>query len=102
MTTNTERMKAAFNLFDPDGDGKITKEGLQNILKTLNKAATDEEMRTLIGNNVDGLFTQRDGKIDYDTFVSIYVRSRNDRSAPGFHTVCSPMSGVHRIRRMAN
>jgi len=67
-----ERMRAAFNLFDPDGDGKITQEGLQNILKTLGKATSDAEMRTLIGGNVEGLFTERQGKIDYDTFVSIY------------------------------
>ena len=70
---NDERMRAAFNLFDPDGDGKITQEGLQNILKTLGKATSDAEMRTLIGGNVEGLFTERQGKIDYDTFVSIYV-----------------------------
>eukprot|EP00325_Prymnesiales_sp_UTEX-LB-985_P005318 CAMPEP_0174700596 /NCGR_PEP_ID=MMETSP1094-20130205/5505_1 /TAXON_ID=156173 /ORGANISM="Chrysochromulina brevifilum, Strain UTEX LB 985" /LENGTH=147 /DNA_ID=CAMNT_0015898107 /DNA_START=132 /DNA_END=575 /DNA_ORIENTATION=- len=69
---NTDRMRKAFDLFDPDGAGKITKEGLQKTLKTLNKATTDEDMRMLIGNNVDGLFTERDGKIDYETFVAIY------------------------------
>jgi calmodulin len=68
-------MKAAFNLFDQDGDGYITSDQLQEILKTLGKATTPQEIRELIGGNVEGLFTQRDGKIDYDTFVEIFVRA---------------------------
>jgi len=69
---NTDRMKAAFNLFDQDGDGYITSDQLKNIFKTLGKAADDSDLKTLIGGNVEGMFTARDGKIDYDTFVSIY------------------------------
>jgi len=70
---SNERMKAAFNLFDPDGEGKITQEGLKNVLKTLGKTATDEELRTLIGGDVEGLFTAREGKIDYETFCKIFT-----------------------------
>ena len=70
---NQDRMRAAFNLFDPDGDGKITQEGLKNTLKTLGKDATDAELRSLIGGDVSGLFTARDGKIDYETFCKIYT-----------------------------
>ena len=42
-----DRMRAAFKLFDPDGEGVITQEGLKNTLKTLGKQATDAELRTL-------------------------------------------------------
>jgi len=67
-----ERMRAAFNLFDPDGEGKITQEGLRNTMKTLGKTADDSELRTLIGEDVSGMFTARGGKIDFDTFCKIY------------------------------
>lgn len=65
-------MRAAFNLFDPDGEGKITQAGLKNTLKTLGRDASDAELRSLIGGDVDGMFTARDGKIDFDTFCKIY------------------------------
>ena len=69
---DSERMKAAFNLFDPDGDGKITQEGLKNTLKTLGREMSDAELRSIIGSDVEGLFTARDGKIDFETFCKIY------------------------------
>ena len=65
-------MRAAFKLFDPDGEGVITQEGLKNTLKTLGKQATDAELRTLIGGDVSGMFTARGGKIDYEMFCKIY------------------------------
>jgi hypothetical protein len=71
---NTDRMKAAFNLFDQDGDGYITSDQLKNIFKTLGKAADDSDLRTLISGDVEGMFTARGGQIDYETFVNIYVR----------------------------
>ena len=86
-------MRAAFNLFDPDGEGKITKEGLQNTLKTLGKAMNDDEVRKLIGGDVDGMFTQRDGKIDYDTFVQIFVRCTH-RSWRGASCAAPPPSAA--------
>ena len=67
-----DRMRAAFKLFDPDGEGVITQEGLKNTLKTLGKQATDAELRTLIGGDVSGMFTARGGKIDYEMFCKIY------------------------------
>lgn len=70
--SNEQRMLQAFNLFDKEGNGYITQDGLKNTLKTLGKSATDQELRTLIGGDVDGMFTARGGKIDFETFCKIY------------------------------
>lgn len=69
-----DRMKRAFNLFDKDGDGKISQAELGEVLKTLNRSATDAEIKEMIGGSVSGMFTARGGAIDFETFKQMLVR----------------------------
>ena len=67
-------MRRAFDLFDKDGDGKISQDELSDVLKTLNRSATDADIRELIGGSVSGMFTARGGAIDFETFKNMLVR----------------------------
>jgi Ca2+-binding EF-hand superfamily protein len=74
LASNKEKMKQAFNLFDRDGDGKISQDELKEVLKTLGrKDTTNAEIRELIGGSIEGMFTARGGSIDFETFISIVV-----------------------------
>ena len=63
-TMDESKMRRAFDLFDKDGDGKISQDELGDVLKTLNRSATDADIRELIGGSVSGMFTARGGAID--------------------------------------
>lgn len=60
------RMRQAFNLFDTHGEGYISKDALKNVFKTLGREEFGEDA------NVTGLFTDRGGKIDFETFKELY------------------------------
>ena len=75
LTADEAKMKQAFNLFDRDGDGKISQTELGEVLQTVGKEATPEELRQLIGGSVEGMFTARGGSIDFKTFLDIVVRA---------------------------
>lgn len=87
-----ERMKRAFELFDKDGDGKISQAELAEVLKTLNRSATEADIRELIGGSVSGMFTARGGAIDFETFKTMMVRRAcphiRDAVAPGAYGAC--------------
>ena len=74
-----DRMQRAFNLFDADGDGKISQSQLKEVLRTLglstdkDRTMSDDELRGLIGGNVDGMFTARGGAIDFSQFKELMV-----------------------------
>ena len=78
------RAKQVFELFDKDGDGKISQDELKDILMTIGQNPTDAELREMIGGSVSGLFTARGGAIDFKTFQEILVRARphTTKSAP--------------------
>jgi len=59
-----ERTKKVFDLFDKDGDGKISKKELEDVMKTLGKG--DAEL-----GNIDGFLTERGGCIDFDAFKEL-------------------------------
>ena len=59
-------MRQAFNLCDTHGAGYISKDALKNVLKTLGREEFGEDA------NVTGLFTDRGGKIDFETFKELY------------------------------
>ena len=75
-------MKRAFDLFDRDGDGQISYSEMQDVLKTLGKGASEAEMRTLVGGDVSGVFTARNGTIDFELFKKLlYGDAKADLSS---------------------
>ena len=99
MALNVSNMKEdmirrAFDLFDRDGDGKISQAELGDVLKTLNRSATEADIRELIGGSVSGMFTARGGSIDFETFKSMLVRH-------GCPNVATRRSGVARRQHAA-
>jgi len=66
---DTSKLKDAFNLFDRDGDGLISRNELDSVLKSLGVNTTSEqEVRELVGEGQAGQFTARGGSIDFDFF----------------------------------
>ena len=45
---NEEEIQEAFNLFDAEGNGKITAKTLQSVFKKLNETFTDDEVKEMI------------------------------------------------------
>jgi calmodulin len=66
-----EDIKAAFRVFDKDGDGKITTAELTHIMKNLGEPLTQEEVDEMIAQ----ADTNKDGIIDYAEFVHLMLSS---------------------------
>ena len=58
-------MKAAFKVFDMNGDGYITKDELKAVMINMGDKLTDEEVADMI-KEVD---TEGNGKVNYEEFV---------------------------------
>ncbi|XP_028798453.1 probable calcium-binding protein CML25 [Neltuma alba] len=72
-----ENLKDAFSVFDIDGNGKITAEELQMVMKSLGDDCSVVECRRMI-NGVD---SDGDGQIDFEEFkVMMMMGSRHDTS----------------------
>ncbi|XP_060063077.1 uncharacterized protein LOC132543579 [Ylistrum balloti] len=65
--------KEAFSLFDKDGDGKITSDELQVVMKSLGKNPTASDIRDMI-NDVD---EDANGTIEFEEFVHMMRRSNS-------------------------
>lgn len=65
--------KEAFSLFDKDGDGRITSEELQIVMKSLGKNPTANDIKDMI-NDVD---EDANGTIEFDEFVHMMRRSNS-------------------------
>lgn len=60
-----KNLQAAFNLFDSDGSGKISKYEIMEIMGFASKGTNDEE---LIQNMIKQVDQDKDGKIDFEEF----------------------------------
>ena len=64
-------IKEAFNFFDKDKDGSIDVNELNNVMKSLGKNPTDNEMQSLI----KGVDSDGDGMINYEEFQNMMAKS---------------------------
>ena len=62
-------LREAFNLFDLDCSGTISREELTTLMKNLGQALTDEEIDAMI----DEVDLNRDGEISFDEFQTLMV-----------------------------
>ncbi|KAF9616220.1 hypothetical protein IFM89_028996 [Coptis chinensis] len=65
--TQVEELKHVFNMFDVNGDGKISKSELGSMMKSLGHIATEEEVEDMI-KEVD---SDGDGYIDLNEFIEL-------------------------------
>eukprot|EP00301_Raphidiophrys_heterophryoidea_P027390 c9636_g1_i1.p1 GENE.c9636_g1_i1~~c9636_g1_i1.p1 ORF type:complete len:183 (+),score=65.82 c9636_g1_i1:61-549(+) len=62
-----EELRDAFNVFDKDGDGCISKKEISEVLNSLGQTLTDQEL-DLIMKYVD---TDNNGTVDFDEFCQM-------------------------------
>ena len=98
MDVDESKMKRAFELFDKDGDGKISEEELANVMSVLGKPMSKAELKGMIGGAVDGQYTARGAAIDFEAFQQMVVRAAalRPRACAAVRVVKSPgvQSGV--------
>lgn len=63
---------AAFDLFDADQDGRITREELLKAMETIGMRPTDEQLNRLI----DGADTAGNGFVSREDFVNLISRTQ--------------------------
>ena len=72
-----EEYKAAFELFDKDGDGHVTVDELREVLGKMGEYPSDEQLRDMICD-VD---TDNNGTIELSEFIEMMQRYENDPAA---------------------
>jgi len=71
------QFKAAFEMFDKDGDGTITTKELGTVMRNLGANPTETELQDMI-NEVDG---DGSGEIDFDEFLQLMGSKMKDSDA---------------------
>merc|ERR1712183_543862 len=66
--------KAAFALFDKDGNGSISTAELGAVMQSLGKPSTEAELKNLM-KNVD---TNKDGTLDFNEFLTLMSRKNEN------------------------
>ena len=62
-----EEFRAAFNLFDKDGDGTVSASELQTVMKAMGKRVSREEVEKMLAKvDKDG-----NGELDFDEFLQL-------------------------------
>mmetsp|Transcript_11372 Transcript_11372/g.15903 ORF Transcript_11372/g.15903 Transcript_11372/m.15903 type:complete len:163 (-) Transcript_11372:534-1022(-) len=64
---DTADLRAAFKMFDKDGDGHISAKELKEALKTMGLEPTEEELKMML-SDAD---TNHSGDLDFDQFVKM-------------------------------
>ncbi|ELR14478.1 uncharacterized protein ACA1_192080 [Acanthamoeba castellanii str. Neff] len=68
-------IKAAFDLFDTDGNGSISATELASILKKMGTEASESELKDMIHEiDVDG-----DGEIQFEEFLLLFSRHKKNQ-----------------------
>lgn len=65
--TEEEELRASFNVFDQDGSGAINKSELEKVMKNLDPAVTEDDLKEMM----DEADQNQDGKIDYEEFCRL-------------------------------
>lgn len=69
-----QEFREAFSLFDKDGDGKITRQELGTVMKSLGQKPTDNELKDMINEvDIDGNET-----IDFQEFLTMMANKIKD------------------------
>ena len=67
VTDCEDEIKEAFRIFDMDGSGSISAEGLRHVMENLGEELTEEEVNeSIINADLDG-----DGQVSYEDFVKM-------------------------------
>eukprot|EP00189_Rhodosorus_marinus_P006250 CAMPEP_0113969318 /NCGR_PEP_ID=MMETSP0011_2-20120614/10216_1 /TAXON_ID=101924 /ORGANISM="Rhodosorus marinus" /LENGTH=151 /DNA_ID=CAMNT_0000982893 /DNA_START=106 /DNA_END=561 /DNA_ORIENTATION=+ /assembly_acc=CAM_ASM_000156 len=67
-----EEIKEAFNLFDRDGDGKITTDELGTVMRSLGACPTQAQVKQIIAE----IDPQGTGLVDYSVFESVMKKNK--------------------------
>eukprot|EP00574_Skeletonema_japonicum_P003347 CAMPEP_0201726590 /NCGR_PEP_ID=MMETSP0593-20130828/9952_1 /ASSEMBLY_ACC=CAM_ASM_000672 /TAXON_ID=267983 /ORGANISM="Skeletonema japonicum, Strain CCMP2506" /LENGTH=150 /DNA_ID=CAMNT_0048218103 /DNA_START=75 /DNA_END=527 /DNA_ORIENTATION=+ len=74
-----EDLKEAFNMFDVDGGGSISRDELKGVMKKLGSDPTDDEIQAMISSVDDN----GDGEIDFEEFlVLMSAKKKNSKDDP--------------------
>lgn len=65
-----DEYRAAFDLFDEDGNNAISKEELENVMKKLGLNPTDDELRDMIREHD----TDESGQIEFEEFCELLAQ----------------------------
>ncbi|XP_052103548.1 calmodulin-like [Mytilus californianus] len=71
--------RAAFRLFDKDGDGTITTQELGIIMRSLGQNPTDIELKNII----DEVDADGDGTVDFHEFLTMMSKQLSSRDTAG-------------------
>ena len=70
-----EELKDAFNIFDKDGDGFLSKQEFESAMKDLGDGLNDEELETMLKS----VRYDKTGKISYENFVAYIYNVDGDK-----------------------
>ncbi|KAJ5079278.1 calmodulin-1 [Anaeramoeba ignava] len=70
--------KEAFNLFDKDGDGKITSKEVGVVMRSLGVNPTEAELQDIV-NDIDA---NMNGFIEFQSFVNLIKKKMQDEDKP--------------------